>query len=292
MRITLIPPMDAAPPNKFVWPPAPPPREAAVAARGTREAPPTAASAPPTPAARLRLAWTEVERAWLDPVALPLAQRAVVADWAPDEPAAYCDHCGRDIGAHESSESGCSRCANSRLPWQRCVRLGRYEADLADWICEVKFTRWRILGFEIGRLLGRQVRSAGFLSAGHARPLIVPVPTSFRRRMSRGIDHAAVIARGVAWELGVPLRRCLRRDHRPSQRAVAFSDRVSNVNGTIHLRRGAGVAGRTVLLIDDVMTTGATMRTAARALQSCPPEDRPASVWVGVVAVTPEGNHA
>ncbi|MBL8745304.1 MAG: ComF family protein [Phycisphaerae bacterium] len=275
--------------RKFVWPPRPlPTRDTSIAAN-----PPPAPSTTtrnhsfPSLLSRLRAALSEIERDWLDPIALPLAQRAKAAGWSPDEPTAYCDHCGRDIGAYEANELRCSRCANSRLPWERCVRLGRYEAPLSDWICEVKFTRWRVLGFELGRMLGRQLRTAGF-NTTHRNTVIVPIPTSFRRRLSRGIDHAAVIARGVAWELDLPLIRALKRKHRPSQRAVALSDRTRNVSGSISLRPDARLAGKTVLLIDDVMTTGATLRTAARALASPPPARRPAALWTAILAVTPD----
>lgn len=166
------------------------------------------------------------------------------------------------------------------------MRLGRYEAPLSDWICEVKFTRWRVLGFELGRTLGRQLRAAGFAASNKA--VIVPIPTSFRRRVSRGIDHAAVIARGVSWELNVPLSRALKRKHRPSQRSVAISDRVRNVSGSMFLARSANLAGKAVLLIDDVMTTGATMRTAARALASSSQTRPPNAIWAAVLAVTPD----
>lgn len=272
---------------KFVWPPKPLPSEGA-----TTDPVPSpvggAALATPAPSllSRLRASFSEIEREWLDPIALPLAQRIIQADWQPDEPDAYCDHCGRDIGLYETNELRCARCANSRLPWDRCVRLGRYEAPLSDWICEVKFTRWRVLGFELGRMLARQLRAAGFNASNDA--VIVPIPSSFRRRLSRGIDHAAVISRGVAWELNLPLTRALKRKHRPSQRSVAISDRISNVSGSMYLARSARLTGKTVLLIDDVMTTGATMRTAARAVASAPPASRPNAVWAAVLGVTPD----
>lgn len=286
--------------HTFVWPPKPASLEP-VALGSPTPAGGAAVSAPaPSLFTRLSRALSEIEHHWLDPIALPLAQRARESGWHPDEPAAYCDRCGHDIGAYESDEVQCSRCARLRLPWERCIRLGRYEAPLADWICEVKFTRWRVLGFELGRMLGRQLRAAGFTGANYPNAIIVPVPTSFRRRLSRGIDHAAVIARGAAWELELPLVRALKRKHRPSQRAVAYSDRASNVSGSILLRRPSLIAGRVVLLIDDVMTTGATMRAAARALASVstgspappasrvPPDGGPEAIWVGVAGVTPE----
>lgn len=222
---------------------------------------------------------------WLDPVAEPLARRAAAAEWTPDGPGDYCDRCGRDIGAFESNEVGCAACAQSRLPWSRFVRLGRYEPPLSDWICEVKFTRWPVLGLELGRLLGRVIRQAG-IDPTPGRAVIVPMPTTIRRRLSRGIDHAGIIARGVSEEVGPPIARLLARSHRPSQRAVPFDRRPSNVAGSLRLRRGAAVPAGTILLVDDVMTSGATMRAAARALLAGAARRNGPEVWACALGVT------
>lgn len=276
---------DSPAPSRFAWPPKP----LAVEVIDRSPTEPRELEPRPSILRQLRSAFSDIEREWLDPVALPLAQRAAEAGWGVDEAGAYCDHCGRDIGAYETNELRCSRCINERLPWDRCVRLGPYEADLAEWICEVKFTRFRSLGFELGRELGRRVRSAGFVGGEASNAIVVPVPTSLRRRLSRGIDHSAVIARGVSWELNIPLRFPLGRRHRPSQRAVAVSDRVRNVSGSMFLKRRSGIAGRTIVLVDDVMTTGATMRVASRALRSGPKGEQPRAIWAAVLSVTPDG---
>lgn len=268
--------------STFAWPPKPAVEPVAIAA-------PEAPTSEPRPS--LYESWLvalrEVEREWLDPVSLPLAERARDAEWQADPPSNYCEHCGCSLGEFESSELGCSRCASARLPWDRCVRLGSYAPPLAEWICEVKFTRFRALGYDLGRALGRSLRVSG-LPLASSRVVIVPVPCSLRRRLSRGIDHAAVIARGVAWELGLPLVRALRRRHRPSQRAVALSARVSNVSGSMLRRNRVNLSGTLAVLIDDVMTTGATMRAAARSLRTGLVEIRPRSVWAAVAAVTPD----
>lgn len=270
----------------FQWPPRQPPQSHAVSTgSGTVRNETHAAGRP------LGL-WSRIEREWLDPVALPLDRRAAEAGWLPDAPVRYCDRCGHDIGAYEAGEFGCAACARQRLPWQRFIRLGAYRPPLSDWICEVKFTRWRVLGLQLGRLLGKHIRDAGWLeNASTRRFVIVPVPTTFRRRLSRGIDHAAIIASGASIELGIPLIKALRRRHRPSQRAVPASERVRNVAGCFRCADPRAISDRHVILIDDVMTSGATLRGAARALSSTGGGIRTdCTVYVGVIAVTPEGD--
>ncbi len=237
------------------------------------------------------------ERAWLDPVALPLHRRAVEAGWTPDALDRFCLRCGRDTGPHECDADGCSVCRERRLPWDRIVRLGSYVPPLSEWVCEVKFTRAAVLGLEIGRMLGRQVAGAAGLGEGRmppGPPVIVPVPSTLRRRLSRGIDHSRAIARGVGSVLQAPvLGRALWRTHRPSQRSVAFSGRAANVSQSIGVSRGAmkRLTGRWVLLVDDVTTSGATLRAAARAIReaarNCSGEG-PLEIWACVAAVTPE----
>jgi ComF family protein len=225
--------------------------------------------------------WTQFERTWLSPVAEPLARRVADGLWAPDAPEAYCDVCGSDVGPHEASEFGCAACRDRRLPWSRFVRLGRYAPPLELWVQEVKFGAFHALGRDFGRLLGRALRDAGALGSLGDAPVVVPLPTSFRRRMVRRIDHAGVIAQGVAQELSATCVRALRRGHRPSQRAVAPSDRAANVRGAFRAR-GKGDS-RGVVLVDDVTTSGATLRAASRELCRAGWGE----VWVACVAVTP-----
>ena len=110
---------------------------------------------------RASSAWSEIERTWLDVTAPPLAQRMAQEYWSPDAPAEYCRRCGLSVERHARADDGqCSDCRHGetpRPPWQRLIRLGEYEAPLSQWIGEVKFTRWRKLGRDLGRVLGDSV---------------------------------------------------------------------------------------------------------------------------------------
>ncbi len=246
--------------------------------------------------------WRQVEDTWLLPVSPPLDVRIERLGWHPDPPGAACDRCGTTVGTGESTsgipEFGCSACREVALPWDRFVRLGEYHAHLADWVQETKFSRCHWLGESLGIELARHLINVGALGnpANTKGVCVVPVATSLRRRLARGIDHAGCVARGVARELNCPLIAALHRAHRPTQRGLSPTAREANVAGAFSLRSGIDLTGRTVILVDDVRTTGATLREAARAVMGTsrrrPGEKRhqgkPARLIVAVLAVTPD----
>jgi predicted amidophosphoribosyltransferase len=137
---------------------------------------------------------------------------------------------------------------------------------------EIKFTRWRKLGEDLGELLGAALLASYERDGGGSRPpVLVAVPDGAMRRIWRGIDHAAVIARAASRVTGWELVRPLYRRPGRSQLAVPPSERASNAAKAYGLCKGdwrEGLASRTVVVVDDVVTTGATMRTCCRLIAS------------------------
>lgn len=247
---------------------------------------PTAASVTIEPSGqRLRPieVFREFERTFMGVATASFEQRAAETGWLADDADAYCARCGHSVGPHEYSEAdGCSRCESKRLPWDRAVRLGAYNDLLRDAVLETKFTRWRHVGEQLGRRLGASLASA-LATRGHtpADAVLIPVPSSTRRRLMRGIDHALVIARGVKRATGIEIQRSLSARFGPTQVGTPSSRRDHNVSDRFRLKRGVDVSGRIAVLVDDVRTTGATLRTAARTLA----EAHPTSIWIATVAV-------
>jgi ComF family protein len=138
-----------------------------------------------------------------------------------------------------------------------------------DYVHRFKYPRPGLLGLDPGP---RAVACALVLEAAARAPLdaelVVPVPLHPARLRQRGFNPAALLARALARARGVPLApRALERVRdTPSQTGLHRRARARNVAGAFRVRPGARIPAR-VWLVDDVVTTGATLREAARALR-------------------------
>ena len=97
---------------------------------------------------------------------------------------------------------------------------------------------------------------------------IVPVPLHYRRFFKRGYNQSEVIASMLAKQLNKPYKNLLKRT-RSTQRQATLSreERLKNLQGAFAVKKPAHVSGKKILLVDDVLTTGATLHACAEALQ-------------------------
>jgi len=138
-----------------------------------------------------------------------------------------------------------------------------YGGPVADAIQRFKYDGRSECGAALGSVLAADARRwVGKVD------VVVPVPLHWRRRRARGYDQAALLARPVAKALGVPaLLRGLRRVRdTPSQVGLPHAERQRNIAGAFAPWRLRGA--ERVLLVDDVRTTGATLRAASKALEA------------------------
>ncbi len=167
--------------------------------------------------------------------------------------APLCLRCGRPT--HEPLLT-CADCPPRDISAARAPFL--YEGALARAVRGLKFAGWR----------GLAPRLAAAMAACGPLPAeaVTWVPLHPRRRARRGFDQAELLARGVAGELGLPARGLLRRvADTPAQASRGAADRRRALRRAF---RAAGPAPRSVLLVDDVLTTGATAAACARALRA------------------------
>lgn len=126
-------------------------------------------------------------------------------------------------------------------------------------IFDLKYRGDTSVGKAMGRLLGHYLRSSDF---GNTFDAVVPVPLHWRKRFIRGYNQADLFAQGLGEALQIPVARILqRRVYRQSQTKLAeHKERFGNVRGVFRLKEKAQrtMCGKHILLVDDVLTTGAT----------------------------------
>jgi ComF family protein len=188
--------------------------------------------------------------------------RAVTDDLLAMLLPARCPGCGR------RAEPVCARCAASmraappgrELPgvaWS--VAVFAYEGVARELIARVKYRNERVAVRWLATRLARACATAPV-----SFDVITWAPASERRRIARGVDHGALLARAVAAELGCGAETLLRRDAGPPQTGRAYQERRAGPA----LRSAGAIGGRSVLVVDDVTTTGATLAAAAAALRA------------------------
>lgn len=138
-----------------------------------------------------------------------------------------------------------------------------YRAPLDQVLLAFKFGGREYLGEPLAHFCHDHLRDELRQSGPHQ--LVVPVPLAFRRRWQRGFNQSLILARAFSRRLAIPCRSLLKRRPRPPQSRLPLSERRSNVRGTFSLRQAP--RGERVLLIDDVVTSGATLSEAARCLR-------------------------
>ena len=156
----------------------------------------------------------------------------------------------------------CEPCRRGEPPCAGLVVLGGYGDELRTAVLRAKRPGAEPVAAALGRLL---VHRHGERCAAWGCDAVVPVPMHWTRRALRGTSAAEEIARQVAADLGLPCRRLLRRVRATRmQNELPFEERRGNVRDAFRARRGT--AGRRILLVDDVVTTGGTLSECRRAL--------------------------
>ena len=195
------------------------------------------------------------------------------------DPETACEGCALP-GAHPR----CRTCTSDPSPVARTVAVVRYEGVARRVVHALKFRGHDILASRCGLLMATAARSA---SLNEGLSAVVPVPSTARRTRDRGYDPGALLADEVARRLRAPCRPLLfRARETPPQSRVPAVRRRENVRGAFEASPRA--RGARLLVVDDVMTTGATAFEAARTLREAGAD----AVSLLVLARTPEAGPA
>lgn len=177
-----------------------------------------------------------------------------------------CGRCGLDIPRCNPWHSYCGSCLSQPPPFQRLVAPLAYQPPLPGFITAFKYHERLVVGRELTMILADEIRVRY-----HGQPLpelLIPVPLHPKRLRQRGFNQSLEIARDLARLLDLPLfsrlaARCRKTD---SQTGLNARQRRQNLRGAFSIPEPGKVKGKTIAIVDDVITTATTVSELSQTL--------------------------
>lgn len=191
-----------------------------------------------------------------------------------------CARCAQPLSPGTPPGRLCGQCQRRAPAFDHCLAVFRYQDSVCKLMGDFKFRRRLALGRLFGQLLAETAR---WQPQAVLPELLVPVPLHRSRLRARGYNQSLEVARVLGRSLGIGVDACLveRQIATPPQLSLARAERLANVRNAFRLSRP--LAAKHIAIIDDVVTTGATVGELARVLRAAGAER--IDVWA--VARTP-----
>lgn len=201
-------------------------------------------------------------------------------------PSRRCLRCGLPVGPHARTDDGCPHCRSQKFRFRRVIRAGLYDDSMRSACIRAKSATQFPLAAALANLLWRHERDD--LNSASI-DVVIPVPRHWTKHLMLPHHAAETMARVLARRLGKPHGRGLLRKIKwtPDQSDLTAANRKLNLKDAFAVwPRPRSLAAKTVLLVDDILTTGTTANECTRALLHA----GAAKVIVAVIAVVPPGS--
>lgn len=184
--------------------------------------------------------------------------------------ALLCETCAREIpvtGFHPYRENPVEKIFRGRLSVAGASAYAYFSKDsiVQNLLHALKYSGNREIGVEMGRMIGRDLRSC---EQHHDVSAIIPLPLHFSKQKKRGYNQAEMICNGISRQMNIPVLTSVieRRKNTATQTRKTRTERWNNIESTFELRCCEEITNRHVLLVDDVITTGATLEACGSEL--------------------------
>jgi ComF family protein len=198
-----------------------------------------------------------------------------------------CPRCALPLPGTHPAHEACALCEDHSPEFDRAVAAIDYVAPWSPLIARLKFNQASALARPLGKLLAQAVRQRGGIPRGL---LVLAAPLSTSRLRERGYNQADLLAREVARELQLEFRADAIIKHRHTARMMSLSteERAAQIQGAyeVHAQQAGSLIGQNVAVVDDVMTTGATLNEISLTLREA--GARSVSAWVLARTPPPE----
>ncbi len=180
----------------------------------------------------------------------------------------FCHSCGRDMRGKKSLKNTCLNCIKRPLQFDRAFSPCLYEGVIKELIHAFKYQKKDYLGITLAKLMIDFIKEYNLPI--QFMDLIIPIPLYKTKLREREFNHAFILSKylGAEFNKEVSAERLSRNKNTKTQTELKDNERFSNVKGCFSVPQENCVKNRNILLIDDVLTTGATVSEAALALKN------------------------